>query len=125
MLFPAFMAGRSRVPGCEKLVINHIDGCKTRNYVGFPGLENPDNLEWCDMSYNIKEAHRLGLKKAKFGEDHPNSVMTEEIVRHVCELIVAGGYTPKQISEITGVSIANYENIKYKRTWRHISKEYF
>jgi hypothetical protein len=111
--------------GCENMVINHIDGCKTRNYIDFPGISNPDNLEWCDMSYNMKEAHRIGLKKAKFGTDHPRAIMDEEVVKHVCELIVAGTYTPKQISEITGVSIANYENIKYKKTWKHISKDYF
>lgn len=33
--------------------INHIDGNKTNN--------NINNLEWCDQSYNIKEAYRLGL----------------------------------------------------------------
>ena len=33
--------------------INHKDGNKKNNCV--------DNLEWCDQSYNIKEAYRLGL----------------------------------------------------------------
>lgn len=35
--------------------INHIDGNKLNN--------NIKNLEWCDCSYNVKEAFRLGLNK--------------------------------------------------------------
>lgn len=37
--------------------VNHIDGNKTNN--------NVKNLEWCSASYNLKEAYRLGLKKAQ------------------------------------------------------------
>ena len=33
--------------------VNHIDGHKNNNCV--------DNLEWCDNSYNMKEAYRIGL----------------------------------------------------------------
>lgn len=36
-------------------IINHIDGNKLNNCV--------DNLEWCDYSYNEKEAYRLGLRR--------------------------------------------------------------
>lgn len=35
--------------------INHIDGNKLNNSL--------DNLEWCSISYNNKEAYRLGLRK--------------------------------------------------------------
>lgn len=37
--------------------INHKDGNKMNN--------NVDNLEWCDNSYNQKEAYRIGLKQTK------------------------------------------------------------
>ena len=51
-------------PNNHKL-INHKDGNKLNN--------NVENLEWCDYSYNLKEAHRLGLNinkyKGKYGKD--------------------------------------------------------
>ena len=43
--------------------VNHKDGNKNNNCVS--------NLEWCDGSYNVKEAFRLGLSKK--GAVHPNS----------------------------------------------------
>lgn len=37
--------------------INHIDGNKLNN--------SPENLEWCDITHNIREAIRIGLKGGK------------------------------------------------------------
>lgn len=48
--------------------VNHKDGNKLNN--------NIDNLEWCTVSYNNKEAYRIGIKKptwlGKKGAEHPN-----------------------------------------------------
>lgn len=112
------------IEGCENLVINHIDGCKTRNYIDFPGLQNPDNLEWCNMSYNIKEAHRIGLKKAKFGSDHPNSILNEEIVNKICKMLQDGNLKQTEIADILGIPVNLVWNIKRRLTWKHISCNY-
>lgn len=37
--------------------VNHINGDKTMN--------NKNNLQWCDRTYNEREAHRLGIKEYK------------------------------------------------------------
>lgn len=39
----------------KRLQVNHKDGIKNNN--------NLNNLEWCNQSYNMKEAYKLGLRK--------------------------------------------------------------
>ena len=52
--------------------INHIDGNKQNN--------NIKNLEWCNQSYNIKEAYRLNLmprvRKGSFAKGHHRNSTT-------------------------------------------------
>jgi hypothetical protein len=110
-------------PGCEDMMVNHINGRKTANWIDYPGIANPDNLEWCDGSYNQKEAIRLGLKHPHTGKIEESSKLTEEQVRSVCECLQEGNLTLKQISEVTGVNLGQVQNIKYK-TWRSITCEY-
>lgn len=38
-----------------RIQVNHKDGNKSNN--------NVTNLEWCDQSFNMKEAYKLGLRK--------------------------------------------------------------
>lgn len=117
-------------PGCEQMMINHKDGVKTHNYIDFPGIKDPDNLEWCDGSYNEKEAFRLGLKKPKYGSEHPLSTITEDQVAHICQLLQdrASGkniLTDKQIRESAGdVSEMQMRSIKQRICWNHVSKDY-
>ena len=43
-------------------MINHKDGIKTNNYAGTPENNFTDgNLEWCDNSYNVRHALKMGL----------------------------------------------------------------
>lgn len=116
--------------GCENMMINHKDGVKTHNYIDFPGQQDPDNLEWCDGSYNEKEAFRLGLKHAKYGEDHPLSTITSEQVRQICSLLQDRHFgknilTDKQIREsVGGVSEDQIRSIKQRKCWQKDSKDY-
>lgn len=50
LIAEAFIDNPSNYP-----IINHKDGNKLNNAI--------DNLEWCDYSYNNKEAYRQGLKE--------------------------------------------------------------
>lgn len=48
--------------------VNHIDGIKTHDFI--------ENLEWCSISHNTKEAYRLGLQKP--------SEYQREVARRYC-----------------------------------------
>lgn len=45
--------------------VNHID-CKKDNNAFY-------NLEWCDRTHNIRHAIANGLRREKYGFEHPNS----------------------------------------------------
>ena len=62
--------------------VNHKDGNKANNKV--------ENLEWVTYSQNTIHAFELGLMKAKQGEDVHNSVLTEEQVHKICQLMEKG-----------------------------------
>lgn len=53
-----------------------------------------------------------------------NAKLNEDNVREICQCIL-DGMTNKQISEIYNVSPYCIKDIKGKRTWRYITKEYF
>ena len=110
--------------GCESMMVNHIDGCKTRNYIDFPGIPNPDNLEWVTGSENVKHAEKLGLKKYCLGEEHQNATLTNEQVEKICEMLEQGNLTNRQVAEINNTTLTIVENIKYKRSWKQISENY-
>lgn len=95
--------------------INHIDADKTNNRVS--------NLEWCTDAENKAHAcsHKLHLR----GEDHSNSVLSEDMVREICCRISLGesyGEIAKAMPfELTR---GTFLNIRARRTWKHVSDEY-
>lgn len=92
--------------GNEKLIpgmnINHIDGVKTNNCIW--------NLEQVTPSENRKHAFRIGLQKKPFGENNPQSKLSNkdvELMKNMMadgkkdyDLAVKFGLSKKYINEI-------------------------
>lgn len=105
------------IPNPDKIeTVNHKDGDKTNNHV--------NNLEWMTRISNVRHAWETGLVKPRSGEDNPANKFTEEQIREVCKLLETNKYNYKVISRITGVSYDTVKDIKYKRAWVKVSKEY-
>ena len=107
------------------LVVNHKDGDKQNNH--------PSNLEWVTQYENVKHANDMGLNKHAKGENVNTSILSNEQVHMICQLIkkyngniqnvlmnikCKNGISDKKLCKIIGL-------IKNKICWRSISDIYF
>lgn len=99
----------------NKDFVNHIDGNKHNNDV--------TNLEWVTDPENKEHALRTGLMLR--GDDLKNAKLTHEQVVQICELLQQGKSTG-QIIKSLGLNISRgvLLNIRSRRDWTHISKDY-
>ena len=107
----AFIPKPKKVSG--RLEVNHINGIKHDNRLV--------NLEWSSGSQNKQHALVLGLRKQ--GESHVNATVTDLQINHACALI-AQGFARLLVSELTGLSIHQVYDVRRRKTWKHISKNY-
>lgn len=104
-------------------IVNHINGNKINNYI--------KNLEWVTSQGNVNHAFYTGLIARKKGELSSRAKLTENDVRHICELLVEfNGYVDLVYNNLTEIErsktcISNISCIKQKKTWSTISDEYF
>lgn len=98
------------------LQVNHKDGNKENNSVS--------NLEWATCKQNIEHAWNTGLSTAKQGENHPNSVYTNNQIHTVCRLLEEGKLSYREISEKTNVTYTVIRQIKNNIIWKAISSQY-
>lgn len=97
-----------------RLEVNHIDGDKSNNAA--------DNLEWVSGSDNMVHALEKGLRLR--GESHINAKLTDDQVRDVCCYISWGFPKSETLELVPECSRYQYDDIRRRKTWKHISKDY-
>lgn len=99
---------------------DHIDGCSFNNML--------DNLQWLTREENIKKElnstnSRHSLKQVR-GENHYFSKLTDSQVREICRLLSDTNMSYPEIARSVGINASNIPNIKNRKNWIHISKDY-
>lgn len=104
-------------PGCEELVVNHIDGVKYHNWLW--------NLEWTTYKGNAEHAWEMGLCTPHpcIGEDHGHAKLNNNSVMEICEKL-SKGETATSIAKQYDISRSVVTGIKNRTAWRHISCSY-
>ena len=94
--------------------VNHKDGNKLNNHV--------DNLEWVTQSENQLHAFETGLQGR--GEKMAGAKKTDAQVHQVCSLIQSGLTRGQVLSLCPFLSKASFNDIRRRRRWHHIHKQY-
>lgn len=104
------------IDNMENLEVNHIDGDKSNNKL--------NNLEWCSGSFNVRHSLETGLKTPARGEKVGGNKLTELQVLEICERLKNGCESLSQIAQDYGVSKHCIFDIKKKRSWEWLTKDY-
>lgn len=99
-----------------ELQVNHKDGNKTNNSLS--------NLEWCTRMENMAHAKENKLMNPPKGEKVKGSILNEKQVLEICELLKSGENTLSQIGDKYGVTKYCIFDIKRKRSWAWLTKDY-
>lgn len=97
------------IPNTEnKKEINHKDGNKLNN--------NDWNLEWSTPSENIKHSYANKLNIAKKGENHCNSILTDEQILEVRAKYIPWKYTQGMLAKEYKISKGSIQAILENKT---------
>ena len=95
--------------------VNHKDAVKDNNTV--------ENLEWATHQEQQDHVSEMGLRKISYGEDNSSSRYSETLIRAICKDL-EDGIRNNVIVDKYQVDVKLPSDIRNKRSWTHISKEY-
>lgn len=98
----------------SNLQVNHIDGNKTNNCIS--------NLEWVTCKQNIQHGYKMGLYHNIGDNNNADHKLCISQVLEIIDLLLAHEMTIQQIANKYQVSKFAIESIKYKKTWKHLTK---
>lgn len=103
--------------------VDHNDGDKTNNCA--------DNLEWVTRVENIRRGYSKGLIPIMYGERNGKSIMSDDDVSIICQCLLKFNgnsklaYIESCKKGVTTSTLTRVQDIKYKKTGKHISDMYF
>ena len=100
----------------NKPEVNHKDGNKLNNDIS--------NLEWFTSKENMEHAVENNLYVTLYGEDRPNTKITEKQAHDICKLLEDNKLSIKEIAETIGCTRYIIENIKAGLSWINVSCNY-
>ena len=98
----------------SNLQVNHIDGNKTNNCIS--------NLEWVTCKQNIQHGYKMGLYHNIGDNNNADHKLCISQVLEIIDLLLAHEMTIQQIANKYQVSKFAIESKKYKKTWKHLTK---
>lgn len=96
--------------GCD--VVNHLNGIKTDN--------KAINLEWTTVSGNTSHSFKMGLQKARMGEESNFSVLNKENILDIRSKYETKQYTQKELGRLFNISREAVSLIVNRKRWAHI-----
>jgi hypothetical protein len=99
------------VDGDSTLEVNHINGNKQDN--------RACNLQWVTRAQNQQHAYDNGLQKAKTGQAHHSSKLTDKDIPVIRELFEKG-YSSRQIASMYNMEKSVFLDIKNGKSWTHV-----
>lgn len=107
----------NHIPGCEELVVNHLDTNKLNN--------NLNNLEWTTIAGNNQHAFEHGLSCIKYGEENYASKLTTQQVHEICQrLSINPHQSISALAREYGVTMGTIRGIAVGDTWQEIRSQY-
>lgn len=110
------LVAETYIPNPENLrEVDHIDCNKLNN--------NLVNLEWVSSKENKRRAKENGLYDSNIGENHYNSILTEDTVHKICQCL-QDGMRNKEVSEMFNLDKDFIAHIKRGDIWNNIASQY-
>ena len=116
MVHRLVMEAFSPIKNSLNLQVNHKDGNKENN--------NINNLQWVTNMENMQHAIKNNLAKKARGQDVGGVKLTEKDVLEICDLLKSGTDSLAQIGNKYGVSKHCIFDIKRKKSWAWLTKDY-